>query len=197
MNAIQLNNKPFCVSEAQLPCLISYSDKTGGSLFSVVWIADLFLSGSKILFLTAYPMATEDFLERVSGSTEVVRVASREDLDRARNGRAILIKSGDEKLFLDALNTLDDIQERVVFVKNIERLGEEAVRKCLELEKIILSGDIDECVWKDEILKKTYVSTILFSQPRIEMGFRLPELLQYTGYLWGADAEGAVNLKVD
>jgi len=40
-----LNNKPFHFSEGNLPGLVSYTDGVGGSNFSVVFVADLFLSG--------------------------------------------------------------------------------------------------------------------------------------------------------
>ena len=61
-DTISLNNEVYHIGEDGLPCLIHYAPKTGGSYFSVAMVADLFLRGSKILFLTAYPMAKDNFL---------------------------------------------------------------------------------------------------------------------------------------
>ena len=198
LDKIQLDNQPFDVSEGQLPCLILYPDKTGGSHFSVSFVADLFLSGSKILFLTAYPMATDDFLKQVGDrGSSIARIESESDLVEVEAYQAIMIKSGDQDLFIKAVDSLSDIGQRVVFAKNIEVFKPDTIRRCLGLERVVLSGDIDKCELKDEILKKTYATTVLFGQPQTEMSFKVPELPKYTGYLWGKNVEGMVSLRMN
>ncbi len=44
---ILLNNEDYHIGESDLPCLIHYAPKVGGSHFSVAMVADLFLRGSK------------------------------------------------------------------------------------------------------------------------------------------------------
>ena len=170
LDKIQLNEKPFEISENQLPCLISYLEKTGGSRFSISFIVNLFLSGSKILFLTAYPMANESFLKQTNNSIlTIARLKSESDLIGNENAQAIIIESGNENLFVKVTESLDDIEKRVIFVKNIEMFKNSTIRKCLNFERIILSGNIDKCQLKKEVLKKPYTTTILFNQPQIKV----------------------------
>jgi len=198
LDKIQLDDESFNTSENQLPCLISYADKTGGSHFSISFIAGLFLSGSKILFLTAYPMATENFIKQVGDSgLSVVHIESESDLVGNEEAQAIMIKSGDEDFFLKVVESLSDIDQRIVFVKNIEVFKGDTIKKCLGLEKIVLSGNVDKCELKEEILNNSYVTTILFNQPQAEMSYNVPQLKKYTGYLWGKDFEGVVKLKTN
>lgn len=49
---IFLNNEEYHIGEDDISCLIHYVPKAGESHFSVAMVADLFLSGSKILFLS-------------------------------------------------------------------------------------------------------------------------------------------------
>jgi len=74
---ILLNNEVYHIGEDGLPCLIHYAPKAGGSHFSVTMVADLFLSGSKILFLTAYPMAKDNFFQQIKGHhSDILNVSS-------------------------------------------------------------------------------------------------------------------------
>ena len=192
-----LNDQPFVFSENNLPCLVSYGDKIGGSHFSVVLLADLFASGSKILFLTAYPMATDNFLSQVGElGLSIARVESDNNLSENKDAQAIMIKSGDEELFMKAVELLDDVEQRVIFVKNIEGLKSGTIRRCLEFDKVILSGDIDKCDLGGEIIQKHFNTTVLFNQPKVTMGFKVPELERYSGYMWSNQLEGVVRTEM-
>jgi hypothetical protein len=61
----------------------------------------------------------------------------------------------------------------------MEVFSNEIIDTCLELEKIIFSGNIDNCAKKHEILAKDYASTIYFSQPNTPISLELPELQKY------------------
>ena len=140
-------------------------------------------------------MATDNFMKQAEDSgLSIARMESESDLVGNEEAQAIIIESGNEELFLKIAKSLNDIQQRVVFVKNMEALKENTVRKCLEFENVILSGDIDKCDLKDDILKKSYNTTVVFDQPQVEMSFKVPELEKYTGYLWGKDVEGVVRI---
>ena len=189
-----LDNTELHLTEKHLPCLISYEEKTGGSQFSVTLIADLFMRGSKVLFLTAYPMATENFLKQASGTTHTIqRIEKEEDITSPSTADMILIKSGDEKLFLKVFSKLPDINQRIIFVKNMEVFSSETIDKVLPLKKLIVSGHLDECELKEKIASKQYASTIFFSQPQTGK-FHVPTLEKYTGYLKAQDIEGVVSL---
>jgi len=193
-----LNNKVFHFNENNLPCLVHYKEKTGGSQFTITLVADLFLQGSKILFLTAYPMAKDNFFEQTKGmESKIFFVKSNKDLIKAEKYQAIILKSGDSNLYLEALKTLPDLKERVVLLKNFEIFDKNILEKSLELEKIVLSGDLDNSVVKKQISNKAYKTTILFSNPETSLLIKAPELKKYTGYMKTGDKKGLVTLKIN
>jgi hypothetical protein len=196
-HSILLNNEEFHFDENCLPCLVHYKEKQGGSHFTVTLVADLFLQGSKILFLTAYPMAKDNFFEQTRGKEDkIFFVETEDDLEKAEEYQAVILKSGDGNLYLKSLKLLADLNERIVLVKNFEVFDKNILDESLKLEKIILSGDIDKSLSKKQISGKFYKTTISFSQPETFVNFQTPALEKYVGYLKTVDKEGLVKLKV-
>lgn len=194
---ILLNNEEFHFGEDKLPCLVHYKEKQGGSQFTVTLVADLFLHDSKILFLTAYPYAKDNFLEQTKGmESKIFFAENKEMLTEAQNYQAIILKSGDGDLYMEALKTLPDLSERVVLVKNFEIFDQNILNSSIRLEKIILSGDIDKSVAKKQISDKLYKTMITFSEPETTLPFKTPALDKYVGYLKTADKEGFVKLEM-
>ncbi len=197
-NNILLKGELYKFTESDLPCLVTYAEKTGGSHFSITIVADLFKSGSKILFLTAYTMAKENFLEQVGeDSSKVAFVTSLEELEEAKDSQVIILESGNEALFNEVVKVLPDLQDRVVLVKNLEVFSEKVFDVCLNLEKVILSGHIDECTDKERISKKDYSTIIAFSKPEIALPIEVPELEKYNGYMLGKTQSGIVKIDKD
>ena len=189
---ILLNNEVYHIGENGLPCLIHYVPKAGGSHFSVAMVADLFLSGSKILFLTAYPMAKDNFLQQIKGSeSKTAFITDESQLNT--DAQAIILESGNEKLFLQAIEKLGDLNERVVLVKNMEVFSDAVFDSCLKMQKIILSGNLDECSMKKQISEKQYKTVALFSKSETPLKVEPPELEKYTGYLWSEGKEGLLT----
>lgn len=194
---ILLNEEIFIVTESDLPCLITYAEKSGGSHFSVTMTANLFLSGSKILFLTAYPMAKDNFLKQIgSDYSKVALITSAEELEGAESAQAIILENGREDLFLQASRTLNDLKERVVLVKNMEVFSNAAFDICMDLEKVILSGNIDTWAAGTRAAQKTYKTIIAFTEPEIRLPIEVPALEKYTGYLSGKDRKGLVKVQM-
>lgn len=194
---ILLNNKEFHFNEDGLPCLVHYKEKQGGSHFTITLVADLFLQGSKILFLTAYPMGKDNFFVQTKGmESKIFFAENKEMLTEAQNYQAIILKSGDGDLYLEALKTLTDLSERVVLVKNFEIFNQNILESSINLEKIILSGDIDGSVAKKQISDKLFKAIITFSEPETTLSFKTPALDKYVGYLKTADREGFVKLEM-
>jgi hypothetical protein len=194
---ILLNDSEFHFGENGLPCLVHYKEKQGGSQFTVTLVADLFLQGSKILFLTAYPYAKDNFFEQTKGmESKIFFVENKEMLAEAQNYQAIILKSGDGDLYMEALKTIPDLSERVVLVKNFEVFDQNILDSSVGLEKIILSGDIDKSIAKKQISDKFYKTTITFSEPETALPFETPALDKYVGYLKTADKEGLVKLEM-
>jgi hypothetical protein len=198
MNKILLNNEDYKVTEQDLPYLVIYGDKSGGSHFTVTLMADLFRSGSKILFFTAFPMAKDNFLEQVGGSnSKIAFVNSAEELESYKDSEAIILNSGDEDLFVEALKSLSGINERVVLVKNIEAFSAKVFDSCLNLEKVVLSGHIDACVAKDKIMEKKYNSMVVFTKPEITLQIGVPELEKWTAYLSTQSKTGIIRVEMN
>lgn len=198
MNKILLNNEEYKVTEQDLPYLVIYGEQSGGSHFTITLVKDLFLSGSKILFLTAFPMAKDNFLEQI-GSTnhsKITFASSVEDLKNNKDSQVIILDSGNEALFIEATKILEDLKERVVLVKNIEAFSHDVFDACLDLEKLILSGHIDMCVAKDKILVKNYKSIVVFTKPEIPLPLEIPVLEKWTGYLSSENQTGIIKVDI-
>lgn len=192
---IQLNDEDFYFGEDDLPCLVHYKEKQGGSQFTVALVADLFLRGSKLLILTAYPYARDNFFEQTKGmESKIFLVENKKMIIEAKNYQAIIIKSGDVDLYLEALKTLPDLAERVVLLKNFEIFNQKVLDSSIKLKKIILSGDIDESITKKQISDKHYKTTIAFSESENSSTFKTPALDKYIGYLKADDREGLIKL---
>ena len=141
-------------------------------------------------------MAKENFLEQVGGlSSKIACVSSVSELENSKDAQVIILESGNEGLFLESLQILSDMHERVVLIKNIEVFSEPVFTVSLPFEQIILSGNIDECIAKESILQKTYKTMITFNQPQIQLPFVVPQLEKYTGYLSSRDMSGIITIQ--
>jgi hypothetical protein len=190
---ILLNGAEYKIKKDSLPCLITYREKEGGSQLSISLIADLFLAGEKILFITAFPAGKDNFIEQAKDKEEKISYVT----DAAgfnQKAAAIILESGNEKLLLDALDKLDDINERIVFIKNIETFSNKVFDRCLKIKNIILSGDLDKSSAKDQIAKNKFKTIIAFSKPAIPLPITLPTLKKFTGYLQSESEAGFIKV---
>lgn len=154
-------------------------------------IADLFLKDAKILFLTAYPMAKDNFLKQVYGYEDKILTATQKN-QLTTNKQAILIESGNQGLFLEALNELKDINKRIIFIKNFEIFDKNIVLSACKNKNIIISGDIDLSSTKKELLEIQFKTIIQFSQSK----FLKPvcsNLEKYTGCFWQKNKNGLIK----
>lgn len=195
MKQILLNNKEFHFPQNDLPCLIHGKDKTGASLFTVSMVADLFLQGAKILFLSGYHMARDEFLDQTNAANAALYIENRDLLQKMPPPQTIFIKRETPEIFIEAIHTLPDINERVVLIKNFD-LFDVTLFEAAKNTKLILSGDIDRCAFKDKVAGASWRTKILFSQPGVVVNITLPALEKYGGYLRGVDKEGVVSLKM-
>ncbi len=198
MNKIILNNEDYHIKESDLPYLIVYGRKSGGSHFTLALVKDLFLSGSKILFLTAFHMVKDSFLEQVGPDhSQISFVTNTDELKNAQNSQCIILESGNENLFIEAIKRLPDIHERVVLVKNIEAFSMPIFDHALNLNKIIISGDIDNCVAKDEIIKKSFETIVAFNKTETVLPIEVPVLEKWSGYLSAKTKQGIVKVSIN
>ena len=97
----------------------------------------------------------------------------------------------------DLIKKLEDINERVVLVKNIEAFGGRVFDACLNLDRLVLSGHIDKCVSKNEIMRKNYNSIVVFTKPEISIPVEVPELEKWCGYLSNGNQNGIIKVEME
>jgi len=196
IDTVLLNKEFFKFQADNLPCLIHYGEKMGGSHLSIVLIADLFAQGYKIVFLCAYPMGEEKFLDQIDHNYSNIKfVTNKEDFPGAENYQMVMIKNGNESLLYDASNILPDFNERIIFIKNIEKFTDDTFDLVLPLNNLILSGNIDECIAKWKITQKSFNSVIAFNQPQIIIpNLEVGTLDPWTAYYNGPAESGVISI---
>ena len=183
------------INQTDFPVLIHGADGSGASLFSVALIAGLVRSGKRIVFFTAFPMAREELMAQLTADTDLIIVKSIDQIASAANHQVIIVKSGDTKLFTNILERLNDLDERTVFVKNIEILLTAEIYQLLrDRLLIILSDDLDKVEFGDQLTRQNFSLKVLFSESKTDLGVKLPRLPQYAGFMTGTQT-GIVKLQ--
>ena len=190
---ILLNNKKFHFTKNHLPLLIHGKDHTGASLCTVTAISDLYLQGNKILFLSGYPMARDEFLTQTNSSNDFVVVDQKTKLGEVDKYKAIFIHRENADLFIKLTKVLPDINERIVLVKNINLFNKEILYTAKEFKLLILSGNIDESSYEANYIKKLKTK-IFHSQPKMNLALKIPKLEKYAGYLWSEKDNGIITV---
>lgn len=172
---ILLDNKEFHLTKSSLPTLIHGEEHTGASLFTISMFADLYMQGMKVVALTGYPMAIEEFGKQV-GSSENVHFFTKE-------------KTGE---FVDFVQSSTDIDNHVVLIKNIEFYGEEIFNTVQNFKHLIVSGDVNKCSFKNILLQHSFTTKIYFSP----LDAPLSDLQKYEGLLVSEKHHGVVTIEV-
>lgn len=179
MNKILFNGNEYHFSEDSLPILIHGEEHAGSSLFTVTLLAGFYKQRLKILFLSGYPMAKDEFIKQVG---------------EAKNNDVIFVRGTEPLNFLKYVRELDDIEERVVLIKNIELFDQEIFDSVTNKNKVVISGNIDRVSYKNHLLEKYYKTKIFFSPASFE---QIPDLQKWNGYLEGQNEEGRVSLQIE
>lgn len=180
MNKIQLDNNDFLFTEKYLPMLIHGEDKAGASLFTITIGANLIAQNTKILFLSGYHMARDEFYKQIDGLL--------------KNDTQVLFYTKDElSQFYEMVQSLVDIEERIIIIKNIELFPEEVFNLISPHKRIIISGDINKCVFREKVMRVGYNSKVLFS-PFEEV--TLSGFEKYQGFLSSKSKTGVIATKI-
>ncbi len=180
MSTILLNGREIEFSTAQLPCIIHGTEGAGSSLFTIRLLANLFAKGNKIIFLSGYRMARDEFckLSRATPDSDNVIFITRE------NGMQLA----------DLSKTLADFDERIILIKNFELYDRAVLEAVLGKQKLIVSGNLDNCTYASDLLSHKWTTKISFSQSNgafIDVPVDLPK---YSGYLESGDTHGFVSM---
>ncbi len=184
MQKILLNEKVYVPSEQDLPCLIDYGEGSGGSQFSITFVVNLFNSGSKVLFFTAYPMAKENLYSIVGDDNpNFAFVTDASELDGNLDKQCIIVESGNEQLFIECIAKHPELLNRVILIKNIENFSQQIFDMTINSPKVIFSGDLSSSVAKEVLMSKDYESIIVFPNYKTQFDFEIPELEKYVGFM--------------
>jgi hypothetical protein len=194
INRITLDHKDFQFNESFLPCLVTGACKSGASYFSVSLIGSLVEQGSKVIFFTAFPMAKEELIHQV-GNNKTFEITNEEQIQSIPQDKSIIIQSGNRDLWESVIQSIDNIDEYVIFVKNIEEYDKSIMEFISTNTKILLSGTLEDCVFKEDLVKKEWISKIIFTDPQIDLQIELPKLEKYESYLESKKDKGILRLK--
>jgi hypothetical protein len=175
---IFINNEKIKFTDSDFPILISGAEKTGASFFSVSLLANILNNGYKVLFFSAYQMAKDDFEKQIYSGED----------------RVIMIDSGEEQDFIDTINKVADLPERVVLIKNIDNYGRKLFDIAKNLKLVIFSGDIDKCQFSNDLMGKDFSTKIFFSQSEKYPQDCLDNLPKYCGKIISPKHNGIINL---
>lgn len=139
-----LNTNQFEFNQAYLPCLIHWVEKSGTSYFSVSLIENLILQNSKVIFFTAFSMAKEQLIDNI-WLDKLFKINIEADITKIPNNKSIIIQSGNLDLLEKVIQKNDNLQDYIIFIKNIEEYNNTVIKQIKNNPKIILSGNLDAC----------------------------------------------------
>lgn len=178
---ILVNEKEVIFNKEDFPMFINGKAflQSGASFFSVSLMTKLLENGEKIIFFTGFDPAKELFKEQQSGKM---------------NDNIIIIPTGDEDDFIKELDTIEDLDERIILCKNIEEYSINLFNKLKDQKFVIFSGDIDKCEFGEELIKKEFKTKIFFSYPKNFKVENKIELQKYKGHIINDKYNGIILL---
>lgn len=162
----------FIPTKNDLPILIHGKEGRGASFFSVKMVAE-FAKKNALIFWSAYPMAKQEFKKELNNNVP----------------KNVIIIENENPAELDKIISEVDTGQ-TIFVKNFELIPEEISKKLLERELLIIAGDLEKVVVKDEVFK--FPTRIFFSN---FSGIEIPNLEKYQGYIFSKNNNNGELIK--
>jgi hypothetical protein len=192
MQNITLDHQPFTFNDWFLPCLISWAEKSWASFFSICLVANLIHQWAKIIYFTAFPMAKEELFHQ-SGKDKLYEIGNETDITHIPNDKSLVIQSGNKTLFQQTIQNLNHLNDYVIFIKNIEEYDETLLKDIPKNQRIIISWNLDACLFKENLLHKVRTSKILFTKSK-DSDIQIPDLEKYESYLINEKTHGIVRI---
>jgi len=192
-NKITLDNIEFKFKINYFPCLIMGICKSGASYFSVSLVADLIKSWNKLIFFTAFPMAKEELKNQI-WTSDIYEVNSIKDIEQLAKDKTIVVQSWNIMLWKEIINKIWKIEDYIVFIKNIEEYDDSIFEVIKNLNYVILSWDIDKCIFRSELINKSWWSKIFFTKPKDYIYEKIPNLEKYESYFVSNDIKGILKI---
>ncbi len=162
----------FIPNKKDLPVLIHGKEGHGASLFSVKLVAGFIKKGNPFIFWSAYPMAKQEL---------------KKELNNDVPSDTIIIEDENPIELNKVLSEIDAGQ--TLFVKNFEVIPSETRKKLLERRLLIIAGDLEKTLTKEEVLK--FPIRIFFSP---YPGIEIPVLEKYQGYMFSKNKKEQVKI---
>lgn len=194
LTQITLNNKEFQFNESLLPCLVIWVHKSWASYFSVTLIANLINQWSKVIFFTAFPMAKQELLAQI-WTDKTFDITQKTDSENIPQDKSIIIQSWNKQLREQTIKDIKNLENYIIFVKNIEEYDNSILDIIWINNKIILSWDLDNCSFKNNIAKQKWESKIIFTVPEIALDIQVPILEKYQSYLINPQIKWILKIK--
>lgn len=160
----------FIPNKKDLPVLIHGKEGHGASFFSIKLVAGFVKKGNPFIFWSAYPMAKQEF---------------RKELNNNVPSDVIIIENENPAELNKILSQIDTGQ--TLFVKNFEVIPSETRKALLERKLLIIAGDLEKALTKDEVLK---FPTRIFFSPYPEI--KIPVLEKYQGYMFSKNKKSKI-----
>ncbi len=192
---ILLNGTEIHFNISDFPCLIHSVDHAGASLFTVTMMADLYRQSNKILFVSGYHMARDEFISQTNVSHEIIHLQNEEQFPEAVSKKVVFIQKENISLLQSFVKILPDFNERVVLLKNFDLFDESVFRSLMSSQNLVLSGDLDKCLYTEEIIKIPFKTKIFYSIPQTPLKDSIPLMEKYQGYIQQDKRSGFISLQ--
>jgi hypothetical protein len=192
MKTVLLDNASYNFTSNSLPALISGIHKSGSSYLSIILVAQLVEEGEKIIFFTAFPMAKDMFIEQLGRDELIGFINSPEDIASQSSKQVLLVNSGDLDLFIQVIQAIDDLNDRTVYIKNIDEYEEDLSQLISGQSKVVFQGDVDKCAWGGSILQRELKTKIYFTQPVKDKDISVQKLRKYEAELFSPGSKGVL-----
>ncbi len=177
---IVVNDQPITFTHEDFPMLISGAPGEGSSYFSIELMVHLAQHGEKVVLFSAFEQAKELF---------------KKEIGDAVTDNILIVESGDDAAFIEKLKTIEDLSERIVLFKNIDNYDAKLFEQLKDAKLVIFSGDLDQCQFKNELLKKEFKTKIFFSYPKDVAIDNKIELPKYCAYIESGTHQGIITVK--
>lgn len=194
MGVILFEGKALSFGRGDLPLIIHGEDGNGASLFSISVMANLYNLGTKLLFISGYPMARDELKEQIGSTIDAILIESEVDLAKAHTKRVIFVPAGKQELFIRLLNELPDIAERIIYFKNYDLFDASVFDAVRKYPACVMQGDLNKVPNLANYIGTNWATKIYFSQPPELFDDKVPQLPKYNGFLRQDSKSGTVSL---
>lgn len=176
---IDLQTKEEIVfNKSSLPIMVHGREHSGASLLSITIAVHLHMAGERLCIFTAYSMAREEFLKQVTNSENVFYLESDTDLNEAAKFQTIIVQSGNTDLFIKTITNTDIMQDRKIFVKNIETINT-SILDLVKSYPFMVSGDLEINPLQQGFNNLVYKTKVFLSPMK---GEHVPQLEKYQAF---------------